>query len=493
MARDQSENGADDPAVPIEAGGAGRWILASRIIAQALQLGIFLLAARVLSPAEFGVFALVQAASVLLFVVASAGWRETIVSAAETRSEIDHIVTLALIGGLAMGAVAILGAAVLKHGAGEDQAAGLAVLFSVCVLLAPVSNAFNGMLVRKGRVGDVAAGNIAGELAGFAAAVAGLLRGDGVIALATGKVVQQAVAVAWLFWRAGWRPRLVLSTPRSPLLVAMSAQILANRSISFMQSSGATFIVGAFLGPASVGIYRAAERVVSSIAELVMEPLRMIAWVRLRRAKQAAGPGAQLTDQLASEAKAILPLFIMAAAPVFLGLSAVSRPVVEIVLGPAWIEAGAIVSVFSMSALIVVPVVLLEPLLSFNGNIRHLSGFLLLTTGISVGCLMLLGPFGLLAMASAGLVSSSFTLVAAAWFFRRHAGLSWQTALRDASPVLPPVIGMLAVVTLIGWLTRGMDLAPWMPLGLQVASGAAVYIAMLFAMRPDAARAIVRL
>ncbi len=55
--------------------GAGGLAFA-RIAAQAMQFGLFLYAARVLSTADFGVFSLAYTIIVGLTVLAEAGWRE---------------------------------------------------------------------------------------------------------------------------------------------------------------------------------------------------------------------------------------------------------------------------------------------------------------------------------------------------------------------------------------------------------------------------------
>ncbi|MGE0409762.1 MAG: hypothetical protein AB7P23_10955, partial [Amphiplicatus sp.] len=85
---------ADDPETKR---GSGRWVLASRVTVQASQLIIFLAAARFLTPAEFGVFALVQAYSVLLFLFAAAGWREFVMSWTGEERAVDQAITYAIL------------------------------------------------------------------------------------------------------------------------------------------------------------------------------------------------------------------------------------------------------------------------------------------------------------------------------------------------------------------------------------------------------------
>ena len=91
--------------------GAGGLALA-RVAAQAMQFGLFLYAARVLTTVDFGVFSLAFAIIVGLTVLAEAGWREWVLCAATPR-QIDEAGTAALITGAA---IAALGLALIALG-----------------------------------------------------------------------------------------------------------------------------------------------------------------------------------------------------------------------------------------------------------------------------------------------------------------------------------------------------------------------------------------
>lgn len=471
--------------------GAGRWMLVSRIAAQLSQISLFLIAVRFLTPAEFGLFALVQAASALLFVVAAAGWREAIISTAETQRDLAQLMAFSLISGAAMAMTGTLAAFAL-HLMHLTAAAQLALLFTICVLIAPVVSAFNGMMVRRGRIRAFVIVSILAEALAFAAASASLLAGFGIYALVVGKIVFLVVVMCLLAPQSGWRGRLALTGPRTRALLSTSLHILANRTIFFIQTNSSTFLVGAFLGPVGVGFYRAAERVVSSVAELVMEPLRIIAWIDLRRAADKGGVGIAQRQRLTEAAASILPLFICMTAPVFIGLAIVAQPLVEFALGPAWSASGGVATIFALAALSVVPGVLTEPLLSLLGEIRHLPRIILMNAAFSAVCMVILGPFGLYALAAAAIPSGLFTLATTFWILQRHGGFAWRPALRRAGIAIPPLCAMGAAVFGIQWLAGPFNLPLIAQLALQVGAGAIAYLGLLHALRPGILLAIRR-
>lgn len=473
--------------------GAGRWILVSRIAAQISQISLFLIAVRFLTPAEFGIFALVQAFSALLFVGASAGWREAIISTANSRKEINQLMTFAILSGAAMAAAGGLVALGIDL-TGHRPAALLAGLFCICVLIAPMVNAFNGMMVRRDKVREFAIASIVAEVIAFVVAAWTLVAGFGVYALAFGKIVFLVISAGLLAWQAGWHGGLTLRGERTRLLLSTSAHILANRSIFFVQTNSATFLVGAFLGPAGVGFYRAAERVVSSVAELVMEPLRIIAWVEMRRAAdQPDTPGNDLRTRLANTATATLPLFILLTAPVFLGLAFVAHELVIFALGPAWEASGGVAAIFAVAAIQVVPGVLAEPLLSIAGEIRRLPRIMLINAAVSSGVLVLLGPFGLYGVAAASIPAGLFTMGMMLWVLRRHGGFAWRPALSGAGIAVPPLCAMALAVFGTQWIAAEASVPLVVSIAIQVVLGAAAYLGILYLIKPQALLALRRL
>ena len=480
---DSAGPASDDTGQPSSA-GAGRWIFLSRIFVQASQLIIFLVAARVLAPAEFGVFALVQAFSLLLFMLAAAGWRELVISWMGSDDDINQIVTYAFIGGIAMFGVGVISAGGLSIFLDNAEAPVLLVLFSVCVLLSPIATVFGGILVRKSRVNDFAIATIIAEVLGFGVAIAGLMTGWGVLALAAGKMAVQLVLTILVYWRTDWPYRITLRGAHSREFLATSSQILANRVIGYLQSYGTTFIVGAFLGPAGVGFFRAAERVVSSVAELVMEPLRMIAWVQFRRAADRAGSPENVPAELSVEARHFLPLFIVAAAPVFVGLAVVSGDVVSTVLGPKWGPAGPVAMILALTALTAIPRAVAEPLLSLSGEIRRLPLILAVNAVVTIALMLVMGSHGLVALALASLFAGTISLGTTSWLVQKYTGIRWSEAAIQSLPALAALAAMTLAVYGTGWFSDTQAFPLLVALGAQIVVGALVYVLTILAIRP---------
>ncbi len=482
----------DPDAAVMEATGRGgaQWQFMSRLVVQASALGLFLLAARVLSVADFGVFSLVQAVSMLLFLVAAGGWREFIMSQNNSRAAIDQAVSVALVAGCVMALVTALAGWLLSRF--EPLAGSLLMGFGLCVLASPVNNAYSGILVRSGRLGALARASIAGEITGFAVGAAGLLAGWNVFALVAAKVTMLAVMLTGSVIASRWTLRFRLRAGHGRELLDYSKQIFGNRAVGALGNNAATFIIGAFLGVTEVGLFRAAERVISSVSELIYEPLRLVSWNRFRTAAtRAGGSGGESDDPvvlraaLAGEARLLFPLYLAIAAPVFAGLALVAPDAVHVLLGEKWASAAPLVMILTVSSIAFVPTTTTEPLLSVAGQIRRILPVLIVSTIGTIAILSMLAPFGLVPTALGRVLATLLTMTAIVWLQNDATGASWLAAVRSGLPVLAALIAMAGAVTGLHLVLLPAGAPVLARLGAEILLGGIVYAGILVAIWPD--------
>ncbi len=109
--------------------------------------------------------------------------------------------------------------------------------------------------------------------------------------------------------------------------------------LNFSANYGADFVLGIVLSPAATGLYRASNRIVSSISDLFAQPLQKIVQTNL---------SARSSRGLQPDHSWIAMLTAVAAigwAALF-GLAVSAKQVVPFVLGPAWEKAAPVVVVF---------------------------------------------------------------------------------------------------------------------------------------------------
>jgi len=88
------------------------WVSGARLVSQFCGIGTLLVAARVLSPAEVGIFAMVSSTVLLQSKIAEAGWSEYLIAAPHDRELPGTVLYCALVSGLAFTVLGLLGLAV---------------------------------------------------------------------------------------------------------------------------------------------------------------------------------------------------------------------------------------------------------------------------------------------------------------------------------------------------------------------------------------------
>lgn len=462
--------------------GDGASTLVSKIVSQIVQLLIFLVAARVLESAEFGLYAFSSAIVVMLVVVAEGGWGEFVMKAECTDRELDQIGTISIIAGMLVTAVGLLAAAIAWLFFHRSHEALLLVLFSCWFLPSSLYAVYDGLLVARGLLRKQALIRMASEIAGLCMTMLGLWLGWNVFSLAAGRLVSQLVCLGGSVAVLAWRPRLHLSWPFAREILEFSSHILSNRLILFLRSYSGTLAIGSFLGLAEAGYYRVAERIVAAFSELIGEPARMLAWTLFRRAAIVTGLDGRPVRDAGPSATAFMTVLMAISTPIYFGLSLISSDLIDIVLGEKWAPAAILVAILSMKQVLLMPGYVTEALLSLSGNIRRMPPTLLLNALVSVSLILLLAPFGVVAAAWGQCAASLISFVTSMHLQKSYGGLRWGKVMRKSRYVAVAVVLMAIAVYGLGHFAGSLSIQRLVTVLLQVIAGGAIYVCSLLAL-----------
>ena len=464
--------------------GAGALTAAERVVAQVCQFATFVVAARLLGPAEFGTFALVSACAILLMRAAEVGWAPYIMCWSGDATVPRQVLALAAASGIA----AVIGAAAAGLGAAfglEASTVTLAELFSLWVALATVSSAQKGMMIWMQKLRASAMCEIAGELVGLAVAMAALLTGWGVLGLVFGRLAYQVTHLALSFAVTRLLPDPRVRPSRMSALMTFSRDFFLSRMLSNLRLYVATFVVGAALGPAEVGYLRVADRLVGAVGEIIAVPAQLLAWAGFRRARDRgteAGARGRVGESLLNFQRLAWAVSV----PLFVWLMVVSDVLVADLLSEEWLPAVPLVVVLAVARLLATPGIASEPLLSILGRSGVLPKLSLLMLGTTVGAALLAVPFGLMAVVWGQLAAAVLLLAVTVALFEREAGVGpadmgaalWRLAL-------PLALGIGALVACDAALAARTALPGLLQVVLSGLAAGAVYAAALALLAPS--------
>jgi lipopolysaccharide exporter len=372
---------------------------------QLLTAGVTVVLARLLTPADYGLFAIALSVQLVGQNFAELGLPAALVRMPENPSPELQASTIGLLLVITSAAVAgVLAAAFLilpALGAPSKVLRVVAVTLLALPLYAaravPMAMMDRGM--RFGRVAAVEAADTVGfNLFALSAALAGL----GVFSLA-GAVpfgAMLGMAVAWTIQSSARRPRFELSQIL-PLIgfgsrVSMLGMLYLGRDLGFVT------VIGALGGAPMAGFYAMAKRLFSFPTALAAAVSRVTLPALSQSSGQRPSRAARMPGQIALVCG--LPLALVAGSV---------RPLIQVLLGPAWLPTTDIVLFGSLSMMLGAS--LASPINSYYlAEGKPNSPIVAILTELSIGLLLTAILIGSLNEAGIGIAMSAGALVSSA-------------------------------------------------------------------------------
>jgi O-antigen/teichoic acid export membrane protein len=457
------------------------------LLSNLLTLGFYVALARLATPSDFGVLA---AGSVLVYF--SATFVESGLAAAliRRRDDVDEAANTVLVAtvaaGAALAAVALAAAPLVGHFFGSERVTHVAAAMSGILLLRSFGIVPSTLLQKRFSFVRRVVVTPAGVIGFGTAAVVTTADGWGVWGLVLGSYVSSAVEVvlAWAFVR--WRPRpsrASFKTWRS--LAAFGRHVIAADVVMSIGDRADSVVIGRALTTAALGQYRYAWRV-------AVIPLAAIVNIGAYVLYPAFAAIASEDERLRAAFARALRWLSIAGLPASLVLLPLGEPLVVLVFGEQWRPAGRAVSAMCLFAAGHTYDSLASEAWKAVGRPDLLVRMHVLSVVSLVALMLVFIPVGLTGM---GLALSLSSVLVAAYALRGAGRLLRIPARQLLAEIWPPAVaaavmaGSLYVVdrTLARPDTHGLAVGLIL-VAAEAIAGAAFYLALLAAIRPERAR-----
>lgn len=307
-------------------------LLSTQWLRYVLQIVNIVVLARLLGPADFGVvslgLAVVGIASVLGdFGLSLAALRERTL----TQQQKSNLLWINTAIGALLALVVAAAAVPIARAFGDDRLVLVVLVAAPAYLLRAAAVQFQVELNRAERFRRLAASELGGDAVGVASAVVLAAAGAGYLALALQGTVAAVVSLLWACVAAGWRPSPPRRAPMKRLLT-FGASTLGAHAAHYVTTNVDTIAMGAWYSSATVGLYSRAYQLVMLPLQQIAAPLTRVVLPRL----------ALVSDDLVALNVALARAQTLVS-HALLGVTGVlvvcGAPLVEVVLGEAWVPA----------------------------------------------------------------------------------------------------------------------------------------------------------
>ena len=426
--------------------------------------------ARLLTPADFGVVAMVSTFSLLLMSFGTSGLNEAIIQTEEMNQlQASNLFWITCTIGL-IATVGFAGAgSLLARFYRNPLVASVAVAMSVAIFIAATSATHLALLRRAMRFGAVSAIDVVGRAVYTCVPILLALRGWGYWALVAGIVAQGISTTIGACWLCRWIPSLPRRGVGTRAILSFAARVYGRFSANYFSRNFDNLLVGWQFNAAALGFYKKAYDLFALSASQLTAPLFNVALAALSRLNQDP---VRFRRYLANS----LGIIAFVGMAVGADLTLVGKDVVRLVLGSKWSESGRIFQLFG-------PGIGVMLLYSTVGWI-HLSigkpgrwlRWTLVELAVTVSLFLVALPWGPAGIASAWSMSFWILLIPAFWYAGRPIGLG-------ASSLIAAVWKYAAASLLAGLATaaiaRGMAISA-SPAGPGAALEAVIVISLLF-------------
>jgi polysaccharide transporter, PST family len=319
--------------------GAGATVFA-KAVTLVVAIATTVILARLLTPADFGVVAMVTTFCLLLVSFGLNGFTEAVMQC----KEIDHYTASNLFwfnvgAGLVLAVAFAASGSLLARLYRNPLVANVAVGTSAWILISAASVIHLALLKRAMRFAAVSALDVTARAVYGAVAILLAWRGWGYWALVAGLIAQGLIPTIGAWWLCRWIPSLPRRTGRTASLIRFAAHVYGRFGVRYASQNIDNLLVGLQFNAVTLGFYKKAYDLFALSASQLTDPLNNVALAALSRLNQDP---ARFKRYLANSLDVIAFIGMAVGAD----LTLVGKDVVRLLLGSQWAESGTIFTFF---------------------------------------------------------------------------------------------------------------------------------------------------
>lgn len=313
------------------------WSSLSTIVLRLGGLVVGIVLARLLTPEQFGIFAVALTVQGILMTVADLGLSADLIRSDDPRRIAPTVACLGLVSGAFLTVVTMLSSSLLAELLGSAEAGPAIAVLALTLLLAGGSVVPFAMLVRQFRQRDLFLVGVADFVVSTTVTLTLVFLGFGVMGLAIGRVAAQVASSTLQFVLAREIPRYRVDRSVVRPVLAFGLPIAAANLLSWALLNVDNIVLARIAGAAALGYYVLAFNISSWPMSALSQVVRSIALPYFSRARDD------------SRALVVVSSIAWAVAlPAGLVLAVLSGPIIEVVYGARWLPAAPVLAALGL-------------------------------------------------------------------------------------------------------------------------------------------------
>jgi len=321
---------------------SGATYVAARAVNIIVQLASTILLARLLSPYDFGLVAMVLALVGFAPMLIDLGTSDASTQKTHlTEVDVSTLFWLNIAVGGILTVLLAAGSGLIATFFGEPALTGIALVSSLAFMMAALSTQHYALMRRAMQFQHLAIIDIASNVLSSIIAIAMAFTGWGYWALVAKPIMTSGLTAAGVWISCSWVPGRPRLTPEVKELVGFGIGVTGFTMTDYVARSADRLALGYVYGASQLGYFQNAFLVYSNLLGIVTESLHNIATSGLSKLRNDV-------DELKRSWAAALSLMSFISAGAFAVLAVTGQDFVVILLGEKWAPAGPLLSIFAV-------------------------------------------------------------------------------------------------------------------------------------------------
>jgi O-antigen/teichoic acid export membrane protein len=441
-----------------------------------VQFAVMVVLARLLTPADFGLIAMLLVFTTVAALLVDSGFGTALVQKqATTDNEETTVFLFSTLASVTVAAALWFAAPAIALFYSQPLLVPLTRLLVFVLPLSALAAVPDALLTQGLDFKSRAKTEIIASLLSGVLAVLLAWHGFGVWSLAWQAIASVGLRTLLLWMYTGWRPHGRFDPQALRSLGGFGGYMLMANLLNTISVRLQSLLIGKLFDSRALGYYTVAQNT-------QMAPAQFMSGILNRVGLPVFSTVSRQPEKLVGALRLSLRVAIFVFVPCMIGIAVVAKPLITFLYGARWAPAAPLLTILAVSATFWPLHVLNLAAIGAQGRSDLIFKLEVLKRVTSIGLIVACSPGGPIAIAWAVLVSSIFALLINTWYTRKLLNYGVLAQLRDQAGTL--FLSLLAA--LAGWLV--LHWIPAGPAGMAsaIAAAVAVYVAGAFACRHPA-------
>lgn len=463
------------------------WKIGSEGVFQLSRLVFGIVLARLLTPHEYGLAAMVLAFGALVPIFSDLALGSALIHRKRlTTIDISTVFWTTVATGLMLTSIGLLAAEPLAALFRQPEARPLFMVFSLSFIVGSLGATQLALLSRAMNFRALELRAMTATVSGAAAGVAAAAAGLGPWALITQWLTMSAVSTVLLWRFSSWRPEKAFSRSSLRTLGGYSSNVFGAHLLLQSAPSTNSFIIGRYLGPAALGAYTVSLTIILLPFYRIAAPIQQVLFPAFSRLQDDE-------RRIAGMWLRVNRLVAAIALPALLGLIVLAPDFVPVVLGDRWSSAVPVLQVLALVGMFQSLQSLNLSILQARNRTRLLLGYSIVALAGGAAAVAFGVRWGVVGSAASFAVANVVLMPIYTWITAREVGVSLSACARNIFGVLQATLGMAVVLVPLRIMLVHEGAPPIVRLVACVVAGAFCFVVLCAWREPELRLELARL